>query len=119
MHPANAVAAATHSDPIAYYRQLQAGPALEFDASLRLWVASRAEVIEEIFANPDCRVRPLAEPVPKAIAGTSAGAVFGALARMNEGQAHSGARRTVSELLAVVDPERIAQLTAQLAHDVA
>ena len=117
MHPADPVAAATHSDPIPYYRQLQAGPALVFDASLRLWVASRAEVIEEIFANPDCVVRPPAEPVPRAIAGSSAGAVFGALARMNEGAAHANARRTVSELLTRVDPQRVAQLTARLAQD--
>ena len=74
MHPSNAVAAASHPDPYPYYRQLLAGPALSFDADVRLWVASRADVIQEVFDNPHCLVRPLAEPVPLAIADGDAGA---------------------------------------------
>ena len=60
---------------------------LEWNGSL--WVASGAQLVEEVLSHPALRVRPLAEPVPAAIAGGSAGEVFGALVRMNDGARHN------------------------------
>ena len=115
MHPSNAVAAASHPDPYPYYRQLLAGPALSFDADVRLWVASRADVIQEVFDNPHCLVRPVAEPVPPAIAGGDAGAVFARLIRMNDGAAHAGPKRAIGQALAGVDLAVVADKTCRLA----
>lgn len=115
MQPLNAIAAASHVDPYPYYRQLLAGPPLQFDAGLGLWIASRAAVIADIMANPDCQVRPAAEAVPKAIAGSSAGNVFGRLMRMNEGAAHANPKRVIGHTLAGVDLDRVAERSAHLA----
>jgi cytochrome P450 len=115
MHPANAIAAASHLDPYPYYRQLLDGPALVYDAGLRLWIASRMAVIEEVMANPHCVVRPPAEPVPAALAGTSAGAVFARLMRMNDGAAHATPKQVIGDALAAVDLAAVAERCAQLA----
>lgn len=115
MHASNAVSAARHRDPYPYYRQLLAGPALHFDADLRLWIASRAQVIREVLDNPHCLVRPVAEPVPQAIAGSSAGAVFARLIRMNDGPAHARPKHAIGQALAAVDPAAVAGNTARLA----
>lgn len=117
MQPANPIAAASHPDPYPYYRQLLAGPALAFDAGLGLWVASRAAVIQEVFDNPHCVVRPPAEPVPKAIADGSAGAVFGALARMTEGPEHALARQAIGRAVAQLDLAAVAARTRVLAGE--
>ncbi|USX15140.1 cytochrome P450 [Oxalobacteraceae bacterium OTU3CAMAD1] len=115
MHPSNAVAAASHSDPYPYYRQLLAGPPLYFDAGLRLWIASRAEVIQEVFDNPHCLVRPAAEPVPRAIVGCDARAIFASLIRMNDGAAHAGPKRAIGQALAGVDLAVVTEKTRRLA----
>ena len=115
MEPLNAIAAATHPDPYPYYQRLQAGPELVFDQGLGLWIASRAAVIAEVMDNPLCRVRPAAEAVPKAIAGSSAGEIFARLARMNEGAAHAQAKRALGAVLRAVDMPLARQRSRQLA----
>ena len=115
MHPSNAIAAASHPDPYPFYRRLLAGPELVFDAGLKLWIASRAAVIRDVMANPDCLVRPTSEPVPAAIGGTSAGAVFSRLARMNEGAGHEGPKRALGQWLAALDHEAVARRTRHMA----
>lgn len=66
--PADPVAAVTHADPYPYYAALRDGPPLAWNEKLRLWVASRADVIEQVLqAHGALRVRPAAEPVPRAI----------------------------------------------------
>jgi cytochrome P450 len=115
MHPLNAIAAASHPDPYPYYQHLLAGPKLHFDADLRLWIASREAVIQEVLDNPHCHVRPAGEPVPRAIAGSSAGAVFARLIRMNEGAGHAIPRRAIGQALAALDPTAIAMNTSQFA----
>jgi cytochrome P450 len=100
MEPSTPIAAASHPDPYPYYRGL---PQLAFDPVLGLWIARGAAVIEEVMNNTHCLVRPPAEAVPKAIAGTSAGAVFARLARMNEGAAHATPKRIIAQALATLD----------------
>lgn len=115
MNPLSAIAAASHPNPYPYYRRLLEGPALLFDPALGLWVASRNEVIEEVLANPHCVVRPTSEPVPKVLAGSSAGAVFARLVRMNEGCLHADGRRAISNALAAVDMSALRTRSEQLA----
>lgn len=101
--PADAIAAVTHPDPYPWYARLRAGPALARDERLGLWVASRAEVLKEAFANPALRVRPPAEPVPRAIAGAPAGELFGRLVRMNDGALHAVHKPVLQRALGGLD----------------
>jgi cytochrome P450 len=109
MSPKNPLLAVSHPDPYPYYQSLLEGPALLYDAELKLWIASRAAVIEEIFTNPDCAVRPSAEPVPKAIAASSAGEVFSHLIRMNEGSKHERPKLALDLALSSLDLSNIAE----------
>lgn len=115
MHPLNAIAAASHPNPYPYYQHLLTGPKLYFDADLRLWIASREAVIQEVLDDPHCQVRPTGEPVPRTIAGSSAGAVFARLIRMNEGAGHASPRRVIGQALAALDRAAIARSTGQFA----
>jgi cytochrome P450 len=102
--PADPVAAVTHADPYPFYETLRAGPPLAWNESLRLWVASRADVIEALLLSPGAlRVRPVSEPVPRAIAGSPAGEVFGHLVRMNDGPAHTAHKPALQRALAGMD----------------
>lgn len=74
--------AATRTDPYIYYSGLRRQNGLLFDTDLRLWIASSAIAVEAILGHPDCRVRPLNEPIPPAIAQGVAGMIFGRLMRM-------------------------------------
>jgi cytochrome P450 len=102
--PADPVAAVVHADPYPYYERLRAGPPLAWPAPLRLWVASRAEVVEALLRDHGAlRVRPEGEPVPRAIAGSPAGEVFGHLVRMNDGAAHAAHKPALQRALAGLD----------------
>lgn len=107
MNPINPIQAATHAAPYAYYSELASGPPLIFDDQLRLWVAARASVVAEVLDNPDCRVRPMAEPVPNALAGSSVGEVFGHLVRMNYGVKHTQPKLALRRALAGIGQGRI------------
>ncbi len=111
-HP---VAAAAHPDPYPYYAQLRAGPPLAYDEQLRLWVASRAEVVMEVLGHPALRVRPSAEPVPRAIVGTPAGELFSQLVRMNDGPLHAVHRPVLQRALAGVKLDEAHRLALQVA----
>lgn len=101
--PTDAIAAVTHANPYPWYAALRSGPALVRDERLRLWIASRADVVRELLANDAMRVRPLAQPVPNAIAGTPAGEVFGQLVRMNDGERHMAHKPVLQRALAGLD----------------
>ncbi|HEX7865657.1 MAG TPA: cytochrome P450 [Variovorax sp.] len=106
--PADPVAAVTHADPYPYYAALRDGPPLAWNEKLRLWVASRADVVEQVLqAHGALRVRPAAEPVPRAIAGSPAGEVFGHLVRMNDGAAHQAHRPALQRALAGLDLDAV------------
>jgi hypothetical protein len=68
--PAHPVAAVTHADPYPYYAELVAHRPLYRDAALDLWVASSADVVTAVMTSERCRVRPAAEPVPRALLGS-------------------------------------------------
>ena len=109
--------AATHADPYPYYASLRRHDGLLFDADLGLWIASRATTVEAVLAHPDCRVRPLHEPVPAAIAQRAAGQVFAQLMRMNEGVAHRCPRAAVEPALAGVSAPQVAAAVQLLSGD--
>jgi cytochrome P450 len=115
--PVDPVAAVTHPAPYAYYRRLAQQPVLTRDARLPLWIAAHPELIAAVMGHPDCLVRPVHEPVPAAITCGSgaAGAVFGELARMNDGERHAQRRAIVDAILASIDTGA----AAQRARDVA
>lgn len=95
--PDNAIQAVTSTDPFPYYRSLRKAQPLFFDESLGLWVASSHAVIREAFGHPSLRVRPPAEPVPKALLGTAAGEVFAQLVRMTDGAFHAAHKPAVEQ----------------------
>lgn len=94
--PRNALAAPSHPQPYAWYEQLRGERPLFFDEELQLWVASGAAVVREAFASPQLRVRPPAEPVPRALLGRPTGEVFARLVRMNDGDFHARHRPDVA-----------------------
>jgi len=117
--PADPVSAATHADPYPYYAELRAGPPLVWNETLRAWVASRADTIEPLLlAHGALRVRPAAEPVPRAILGSPAGEVFGHLVRMNDGTAHQAHRPALQRALAGLDLDAVYSDALQVARDV-
>jgi cytochrome P450 len=103
MSPNNPASAACYPNPYPYYSNLLTGPDLYFDDQLRCWVASRAAVVQEILEHPHCMVRPTTEAVPSAIVGSSAGAVFSQLIRMNDGVRHQQPKFAIQQALAGLD----------------
>lgn len=115
-NPTDPIAAVTHRDPYPYYAALVDGPPLAFDATLGLWVASRAATVTAVLGHPACRVRPLDAPVPPALRGTTAGALFGELVRMNDGASrHDVPKQALRTALAPVDTGKLRDRAAQLA----
>ncbi|WP_176050017.1 cytochrome P450 [Burkholderia sp. BCC1644] len=116
MNPTDPIAAVTHRDPYPYYATLVDGPPLAFDATLGLWVASRASVVTAVLGHPACRVRPLDTPVPPALRGTTAGALFGELVRMNDGALrHDVPKQALRAAFAPIDTDALRDRAAQLA----
>ncbi len=93
--PSDPIAAVTHPDPYPYYADLVARQPLYYDETLGLWVASSAAAVSAVLGSDLCRVRPLAEPVPRALLGSPAGDLFGRFARMNDGAYHVASKRAV------------------------
>lgn len=106
------IIAATHADPYPYYAELRAAGGLTFHHGLKLWVASSARAVCAVLAHPDCRVRPVQEPVPKAIAVGMAGKVFGQLMRMNDGEAQRCPRSAIEPPLGLINDEDVRALVA-------
>jgi cytochrome P450 len=110
--PLDPISAVTAPDPYEFYSELVAERPLYFDDRLHLWVASSAEAVEAVLANPRCRVRPAREPVPRPLAGSVAGDVFGSLVRMTDGERHRALKSAVErafESLPLPSVERAAR----------
>jgi len=108
-YPTDPLQAVTHPDPYPYYAELRMQTPLFKDAATGLWVAARHDMVHAVLGDERLTVRPSTEPVPRAIAGQPAGEVFGRLARMNEGDAHRIARRSLVKALSAVDAETVFQ----------
>ncbi len=115
--PTDPIAAVVHADPYPYYDSLRRGADLVFDERLKLWLAAKASVVEQVLAEPRLRVRPTHEPVPRVIAGGSAGDVFSRLVRMNEGDAaHALPKLALRDALSAVPLDAVAARTRSLAR---
>lgn len=110
------IAAVTHPDPYRYYRSLAAGKPFYYDADLNLWVASGADAVTAVLTNSHCKVRLIAEPVPKALAGSAAGEIFGRLVRMNDGDTHKQTKSVVRNSLSSIPFHRINQQAESFAQ---
>ena len=117
--PTDPIAAVAHPDPYPYYAALRSRGSLQRDEALGLWVAVGADVVERLLREPAGRVRPPAEPVPRFLLGTRAGAVFGTLARMNDGDRHAAQRLHVEALLHRTDGAEAAADVVRIADDMA
>jgi cytochrome P450 len=117
--PRDAIAAVTHPDPYPYYADLVARAPLHRDATLGLWVASSAAAVSAILTSDLCRVRPPAEPVPRALLGSPAGDIFRHLVRMNDGPGHASLKPAVAGSLAALDQGRAAELARTWARELA
>lgn len=81
----NPLSAVTHPDPYSYYASLQEQSPVYWDSQLKLWVVSSAKSVSRVFRSDAFRVRPIGEPVPKALDGTLVGEIFRRLVRMTDG----------------------------------
>lgn len=106
--PASPIEAVTHPDPYPYYARLTAERPAYLDQALGAWVISDAATVGDILADPVCRVRPVAEPVPQGLVGSAAGDVFGRLVRMTDGPAQHRLKRIVVTALRRPDPAEVA-----------
>jgi cytochrome P450 len=101
--PSDPIAAVTHADPYPYYADLVVRAPFERDDRLGLWVAASAEAVTAVLTSDLCRVRPAAEPIPKALLGSSAADIFGRLVRMTDGPAQQALKRAVTATLGTLD----------------
>ena len=92
--PDDPIAAVVHPDPYPYYAALAAEPMRRHER-LGLLVAARTADVVAVLASDRLRVRPPAEPVPRAIADGAAGEVFGRLVRMTDGPRQADGKRAV------------------------
>jgi cytochrome P450 len=109
--PAHPFAAPTHADPYPYYRRLAAERPLYRDETLGMWVAASAAAVTAVLTSDICRVRPPAEPVPKALLGSPAADIFRHLVRMNDGESHCPFKLAVVTALDSVDASWLTAVT--------
>ncbi len=102
-HPPDPIAAVTHPDPYPYYAHLVAQKPLYRDEALGLWVATSAAVVTAVLNHDLCRVRPAAEPVPRALLGSPAGEIFRQLVRMNDGSDRCPLKSAISATLTSIE----------------
>jgi cytochrome P450 len=100
--PAHVRAAPTHPDPYPYYDELP-GRGLFWDEDQGVWVAASAEAVAAVFDSSQCLTRPLEQPVPKAMQGTSVAEIFARLVRMRDGPGHALLKRALSEAVQSLD----------------
>lgn len=100
MPPAHPLAAVTHPDPYPYYAALARERQLYRDTALGMWIAAHPDAITALMRHPDARVRPVEEPVPRALCAGAAGELFGRFVRMNDGAAHA---RLKAPLMAFIE----------------
>jgi cytochrome P450 len=110
LFPESLLTAAAHPDPYPYYAALLAYRPFYREHRLGLWVALGAREVAAVLSSECVRVRPPAEPVPAAIAGAPAGAIFKDLVRMNDGPRHAQAKAAIATCLAAFDPAQVAAI---------
>lgn len=100
------ITAVVDPDPYPYYATLRARPALAVDATHGVRLAARSEDIAAVLTSELVAVRPPSQPVPPALAGSAAGALFARLVRQSDGPRHAQLRPAVERALAPLRVER-------------
>lgn len=100
--PATPLQAVYHPDPYSYYAALTRDHPFYYDPTLAMWVASSAQAVTDVLSSPICRVRPVTEPVPSSLQGSTAGHIFGAMVRMNDGPVHTALKPHIRSALHTV-----------------
>lgn len=105
----------TNTDEIRLDGELAASVPFFWSARHSCWVASQSASVDAVLSDAHCAVRPPDEPIPPALAGTTAGVVFGNLARMTDGKVHHGRKRAIERALSRISSESIQMKTARWA----
>jgi cytochrome P450 len=108
--PPDPIAAVIHPDPYPYYADLVASKPIYRDETLGLWVASSAAMVRAVLTSDICLVRPLTEPIPKALLGSPAASIFGSLVRWNDGEQHGPCKQAVQTSLQSVEVRSTTEL---------
>lgn len=114
--PENPIAAVTHADPYPYYARLVRSGGLAYDASLDAWIAADAATVTSVLTTPALAVRPPTEKIPRALAGSRAGDIFGSFMRMDDTSKHDLLRESLDlslPTLATADIRAVAQRFAE------
>jgi cytochrome P450 len=114
--PRDAIAAVTHPDPYPYYARLLAERPFAFAAESAMYVAASAGACEAVLANPACGVRPVAEQVPRALAGGAIAGLWSRWARMSDGARHVSLRSALVPPLSELSLGDTALAVAQAAR---
>ena len=117
--PRHVLEAPTHADPYGWYARLRVSRPIHFEQALGLWVVSGPYLVQQALAQPLLRVRPPAEPVPRALQGRPVGEVFAQLVRMNDGEFHARHRPDVAASAARFGEGSVAVAAEAAARDLA
>jgi cytochrome P450 len=110
------IAAVIHPDPYPYYRELAATRPIYYDKSLKLWIAASATAVTAVLTSEACRVRPIEEPVPKALMGSPADTIFSHLVRMTDGEKHNKTKAAVKNGIDRMDFSRVPEISERWAR---
>lgn len=113
--PRDPLAAVIHPNPYPYYADLLKRRPIYRDEELGLWVASSAATVSTVLTSDICRVRPLAEPVPRTLLGSPAAEIFRHLVRMNDGAGHCSFKRAIEATLQPIDTAQVAEQASEWA----
>ncbi|WP_195174339.1 cytochrome P450 [Mesorhizobium sp. INR15] len=117
--PAHVRAAAAHPNPYPFYSRLVAGAPIYREGPTGPWIAVSAAAVNAVLTSPLCLTRPAGNPVPEPMAGTPVAEIFSRLVRMNDGEIHCPLKSTVASALEGLSDRRVADLTKNLATDLA
>lgn len=105
----------TNTDVTGVHRESADRLPFFWSAEHSCWVASQSASVDAVLSDTHCAVRPPGEPIPPALAGTTAGVIFRNLARMADGEVHHGRKRAIERALSHISMESIHVKTAQWA----
>lgn len=105
--PLTPFSAPTSADPYDYYRDLAVQRPFYWDQDIKAWVASDARWVAWALHEADLGVRPLDEPVPKALGDSALADLFSRLARMNDGGRHECRRAMVAAAAQASSPHAL------------
>jgi len=117
--PLHVRAAPAHANPYPFYSRLLSGAPIYREGPGEPWVVVSAAAVNAVLTSPLCLTRPAVNRVPEPLIGTPVAEIFSRLVRMNDGEIHCPLKSTVTATFEGLSERRIADLTADLAKDLA